>query len=91
MNIIVDKKLFDKTITIGSKTMCAQEFLIDYSDELVSYYHGEDNGIMFFYKVAQNGIAVVIAIDVIINKLYDAECRIIVDMTNKALDYLYKE
>ncbi len=79
MNRIAEKNMFEATVTIGSKTMKAKEFLVDYTDELVSYYHGEDDGIQYFYKIAQNGNGVVVAINMITKELYDAECRIIVN------------
>lgn len=86
MNRITENNLFSKTITIGGKTMSAQDFLNNYTDDLVEYYHGEDKGIQYFYKVI-NGEGVVIAIDVATKELYDTECRI----GNILIDRLIKD
>lgn len=86
MNRITENNLFSKTITIGGKTMSAQDFLNNYTDDLVEYYHGEDAGIQYFYKVI-NGEGVVIAIDAVTKELYDTECRI----GNILIDRLIKD
>ena len=94
MNRIAEKGLFDNTITFGSKTMNVKEFLFDYTDELITYYHGVDNGILYYYKLIkiEDGVAgFVIALDAASkNVLYDGECRVIVNKVNKEIDNLYK-
>jgi len=86
MPITVTPILTPPYTTSLSKIMNAKEFLVDYTDDLVEYYHGEDKGIQYFYKVI-NGEGVVIAIDAATKELYDTECRI----GNILIDRLIKD
>ena len=91
MNRITEKNMFETTVTIGSKTMKAKEFLVDYTDELVSYYHGEDAGLKYFYKIASNGVGVIVTIDAFTKELYDAECRIFVYKVDEMIKNTYED
>ena len=80
-------KLFDKIIPNGQK---AKSFLFDYADK-VQYYHGIDNGVQYFYKIAEDNYGVVIAIDAITKVIIDAECRVIVNESDIFFENLIME
>lgn len=47
-----------------------------------------DNGVQYFYKIAEDNYGVVIAIDAVTKQLLDAECRVITFVTDKELEKL---
>lgn len=79
--------MFDKIIPNGQK---AKEFLFDYTDK-VRYYHGIDNGVQYFYKIAKDNHCFVIAIDAVTKQLLDAECRVIINDANNFVRYYLME
>ena len=46
---------------------------------------GIDNGVQYFYKIAEDNYGVVVAIDEVTKQLLDAECRVITFITDKEI------